>query len=52
MPDLAVPHKFVFEKSSPNVIDCRSNRFGRSKFVDSSGDVSFTTVNIFISEFL
>lgn len=49
MHELSLTPEFVFENSSPDVIGCRGYRFGRSKFVDLSGDVSFTTVNIFIS---
>lgn len=48
MRELSLTPEFVFENSSPDVIDCRGNRFGRSKFVDLSGDVSFTTVKIYL----
>lgn len=48
MHELSLTPEFVFENSSPDVIGCRGNRFGRSKFVDLSGDVSFTTVKIYL----
>lgn len=48
MHELSLTPEFVFEKSSPDVIGCRGNRFGRSKFVDLSGYVSFTTVKIYL----
>lgn len=48
MHELSLTPEFVFENSSPDVIGCRGNRFGRSKFVDLSGDVSLTTVKIYL----
>lgn len=48
MHELSLTPEFVFENSSPDVIGCRGNRFGRSKFVDFSGDVSFTAVKIYL----
>lgn len=48
MHELSLTPEFVFENSSPDVIGCRGYRFGRSKFVDLSGDVSFTTVKIYL----
>lgn len=48
MHELSLTPEFVFENSSPDVIGCRGNRFGRSKFVDLSGYVSFTTVKIYL----